>query len=209
MTIICFFGPDGSGKTSLAERLFEDCSLEGQRVKYSWMRGSHTIASVASRILSRIDSFKGEDNPYYMTKIPEGLVPIWQGLECVGVIPVILFRFVIPKLLGFEVVADRYSLDFIVWVSITTNDDGFSRGPIARWAAHLANHGTVLFFVTAKPDVLAERSGMDVDLLERQTRLYQSIIETFALKVHTIETTEATVDDSWNKVKQILRRRAV
>ncbi|MEM1674070.1 MAG: hypothetical protein QXI56_04240 [Candidatus Bathyarchaeia archaeon] len=39
MPIICFFGPDASGKTTLARELACKLSNEGHKVRLSWMRG--------------------------------------------------------------------------------------------------------------------------------------------------------------------------
>jgi thymidylate kinase len=204
VTIVCFFGPDGSGKTSLAKRVASDLSGRGHKVRYSWMRGSHTLASLVSRILSRLDSFKGEDNPYYAIRIPRRLVRLWQALECASVVPVILQRFIFPEILGFTVVADRYSIDFVVWVSMTTRDDQFSEGFVAKCATHLAGDGPVLIYVTARPEILAERSGMSVELLNRQLHLYHSLIERFSLSVHTMETSETSLDESFKKAMKIV-----
>ena len=204
MTIICFFGPDGSGKTSLAERTAEHLTGKGLNIKYSWMRGSHTLTSVISKMLSRFNYFKGEDNPYYSIRIPRKLSRLWQSLECVSVVPVIISRYLLPQLLGYTVVADRYSVDFVVWVAMTTNDEEFPKGFVAKCATRLADENTIMIFVTARPEVLAERSDMESDLLEKQIELYQSAIDNNKLRVHIVETSEDTIEDSFEKVISII-----
>ena len=59
MVIIYFFGPDGAGKSTLAKKLAWEIHKRGHKTKLSWMRGSHTIASLLAKILSRSDFFKG------------------------------------------------------------------------------------------------------------------------------------------------------
>lgn len=204
MTIICFFGPDGSGKTSLAERTAEHLSGKGFNIKYSWMRGSHTLTSVISKMLSRFDYFKGEDNPYYSIRIPRKLSRLWQSLECVSVVPVIVSRYLLPQLMGYTVVADRYSVDFVVWVAMTTNDEEFPKGFVAKCASRLADERTMMIFVTARPEVLAQRSDMEEELLEKQIELYRSAIENNGLNVHTIETSETSIEDSFKEVMSII-----
>lgn len=207
MAIIYLFGPDGSGKTTLAKRLVRDLSRNGQKVRYSWMRGSHTAASMAARLLAKLDSYKGEDNPYYGITVPKRLTRFWQALECLSVAPVVLLRFVIPHRMGYTVVADRYAIDFIVWVGTTTVDTGFVQGFIAKCAAHLAGECELLMFVTADPQTLVKRSGMDMDFLIGQTQMYMSFVRRHALDVHTIETSGKSADDSYERVMELLKER--
>ena len=206
MAIICLFGPDGSGKTTLAKKLAERLSSDGVRVRYSWMRGSHTLTSLVSRVLSRTPSFRGERNPYYGIRFPKGSGRLWQSLECMSVLPVILIRFILPHLLGFTVVADRFSIDFVVWVAMTTGDEGFSRGFVARCATHLAANHATLIYVTADTEDLEKRSGTEREFLEREIGLYLSIIESQSLNVHIVETSDSSVDESLNQVLRIVSR---
>ncbi|MCK4444137.1 MAG: thymidylate kinase [Thermoplasmata archaeon] len=208
MAIIYLFGPDGSGKTTLAKRLVRDLSRNGQKVRYSWMRGSHTAASIAARLFAKLDSYKGKDNPYYGITVPERLTRFWQALECLSVAPVILLRFVLPHRLGFTVVADRYTIDFIVWVGTTTVDAGFVQGFIAKCAAYLARECELLMFVTADPETLVKRSGMDIDFLRRQNQMYLSFVKRHSLNVYTIETSEKSVDHSYAKVMELVGERS-
>ncbi|MFX0137125.1 MAG: thymidylate kinase [Candidatus Hodarchaeota archaeon] len=205
MTIIYFFGPDGSGKTSLATKLVDNLSEKGIKVKYSWMRGSHTLASIISRALSKTQRFRGGDNPYYAIRIPKKLVKVWQILECISVIPVILSRYILPKSLGYTIIADRYSLDFIVWVALVTKDETYIKRFISRCAVHLAEKCDFLIFVTADPDELVKRSGLDKKFIVDQIQFYQIIIKDNSLKVHVIETTESNVDESMNAIVDTIK----
>jgi len=65
MPLICLFGSDGSGKTTLAKALARELEDHGFNVRISWMRGTHTLASPLARFLSRFTLFRESDNPYY------------------------------------------------------------------------------------------------------------------------------------------------
>ena len=123
--LICFFGPDGSGKSTITKGLAKRLDCEGIRAKLSWMRGTHTLASLLARFLSRFAPFRGSDNPYYGISIPNSARRIWQLLEFISALPILLVRFVLPSLLGYVVIAERYLPGFLVWVSLTTRDEDY------------------------------------------------------------------------------------
>ncbi|MGD0329215.1 MAG: AAA family ATPase [Nitrososphaeria archaeon] len=195
MTIICFFGPDGSGKTSLARTLATNLQGKGYKTKLSWMRGSHTIASVIARFLRKFAIFKGEDNPYYQITIPKKFLPIWKLIEFISVIPIILLRFVIPNLLGFIVIAERYVPDFIVWVTLTTNDLNYCKSFSSRFLNALALKSKARIYITAEyRELIKRRNGIDYLSLQRQLIIYEKLAK--ILNAFKLDTTKKSVEES-------------
>jgi hypothetical protein len=69
-----------------------------------------------ARFLSKFVTFKGSDNPYYGISIPSYMKRVRQLIEFISVLPVLLVWFLLPGLLGYTVIAERYIPDFLVWV---------------------------------------------------------------------------------------------
>ncbi len=196
MFLICFFGPDGSGKSTLAKALAEGFKRRNLKVVVSWMRGTHTLASVLARFLSRFTVFRGSDNPYYGISIPNRARRVWQLLEFISVLPVLFIKFILPCFLGYVVIAERYAPDFLVWVSLTTRDTGYLRSLEAWFMLALSAKASVKVYVTASETELIRRKGEEVNgkFLCRQLELYERIAE--LVEAYKIDTTEKSVEET-------------
>jgi len=80
--------------------------------------GTLTLVSLLAKFLSRFSAFRGSDNPYYGIRIPKGFRRLWQLIEFISAIPIVLIRFVLPNMLGFLVIAERYLPDLVAWISL-------------------------------------------------------------------------------------------
>jgi thymidylate kinase len=196
MPLICLFGPDGSGKSTLAKALAEEFRRRNLRVSVSWMRGTHTLASLLARFLSRFTPFRGSDNPYYGISIPDYAKRVWQLIEFVSVLPILLVRFMLPCFLGYVVIAERYLPDFLVWVSLTTRDASYLRSLEARFMLTLSMKADVKVCVTASEAELAKRRGGEVncEFLSRQLKLYDKVVK--LVKAYQIDTTRRSVEET-------------
>lgn len=204
MSIICLFGPDGSGKSTLAKALTKRLSDEGFKVRLSWMRGTHTLASLLARFLSRFDAFRGSDNPYYGITIPGNLRKLWQLLELVSLLPILLTRFLIPSSMSWLVVAERYVPDFLVWIALTTNDPDYLKSFSARLLLAIASKAKVKIYITAEHRKLIKRRRDSNPLfLLRQLELYDRIHK--ALNSFKLDTTDRSVSESADEVYCLVR----
>ena len=202
MVILYFFGPDGSGKSTLTKELAKQFHKQGYKTKLSWMRGSHTFTSLTAKILTKLDFFKGLENPYYNIRIPKNLRRFWQLLEFSSALPVIIGRFLIPSLMGYWVLADRYTLDLAVWICLTTRDQGFFEKLEAKVLIMLAEKTEAKFYVKADVEVLKSRTEK-LYFPQEQLRLYDKLAQ--RVKACTIDTTNQSVNEVLQEVIKTLK----
>jgi thymidylate kinase len=205
MTIICLFGPDGSGKSSHARALARELKCRGLRPMIAWMRGTHTLASILARFLSKFVTFKGSDNPYYGISIPSCMRRLWQLMEFISALPVLLFRFMLPSFLGYTVIAERYVPDFLAWVSTTTRDEDYLERLEARFMLALSAKANVRIYVTASEAELTKRRGGEVGqkFLSRQLKLYDRLAK--IVKAYKIDTTDRDIKETLNELLNLIQ----
>jgi len=202
LVILYFFGPDGAGKTTLAKGLAQIIRDKNHKAKLSWMRGSHTTASLLAKILSRSNLFKGTENPYYNISVPTKLKSLWQFFEFIGALPVIIGRFLIPSFTGYWIVADRYTLDLEVWTCLTTRDLKFLDSPEAKVLTALAKKANVKFYVKANLETLRNRAEK-LPFPEEQIRLYDTLAQTVGAII--IDTSNKSAHDALQEVLNALK----
>jgi len=206
MPIICFFGTDGSGKSTLAKALTKRLNSENFRVKLSWMRGTHTLASLLAKLLSKLTTFKGSDNPYYGITIPKGFKRLWQLVEFASALPIILLKFILPSALGSWVIAERYAPDFITWISLTTGDQRYPKSIEAKFLLALSSKAHAKIYVTATLKELSKRRKETNSIsISEQLRLYDRIAS--ALRAHRLDTTTKSVKESLEEALSLLNIR--
>jgi len=200
LLLILFFGPDGSGKTTLARILSKFLRRRGLKVKISWMRGTHTFSSLLAKFLSRFAVFKGEDNPYYKIRIPSKFRRVWQFLEVVSALPVILHRFYFPRLWGRVIVSERSALDLIVWICMTTKDLSFLKSIYAKFLLSLTMRSGAGVYVRARPEVLVSRRRGELSFSRAILQLAVYNVLARVVGACVVDTSDKGPDESFKEV---------
>jgi len=175
---LVFSGADGSGKTTVVRLLASYLSSRGSTCVH-WFRGTHLLASLLSRFLSRFSSFRGFCNPYYGTCIPRKLRWLWVHVEFWSLIPHVLTRFLL-RLFCDILVCDRGFMDFIVWVVITLDHPSFLSSIYGRFLLRLATLEDPIYLY-ADLEILSRRADVSREFIVRELAVY-SVLARYVAK---------------------------
>jgi hypothetical protein len=169
---IVISGADGSGKTTVVRLLASYFSRHGSTCVH-WFRGSHLIASLLYRLLSRFSSFRGVCNPYYGVCVPGKLRPLWVHVEFWSLIPHVIVRLILRRFCRV-LVCDRGFMDFIVWVVVTLGHPSFLSSIYGRFLLRLtALEGPVYLY--ADVGTLAGRADVPRSFIARELVAYNML----------------------------------
>jgi energy-coupling factor transporter ATP-binding protein EcfA2 len=169
---IVISGADGSGKTTVVRLLASYFSSQGSICTH-WFRGSHLLASLLYRLLSRFRSFRGYCNPYYGVCVPVKLRPLWVHVEFWSLIPHVIVRLILRRFCRV-LVCDRGFMDFIVWVVVTLGHPSFLSSIYGRFLIRLtALEGPVYLY--ADVDTLAGRADVPRSFIARELIAYNML----------------------------------
>ncbi|MGB9826903.1 MAG: hypothetical protein ACPLSM_00085 [Thermosphaera sp.] len=204
--MIYFFGPDGTGKTTHAEHVASYLRRKGCRVWRTGVKHHHTLAYLLLKLLSGKNP-DGLPLSYYgfNDELKQKIRTPWKMLELISLLPAIFYRVLLPQLLGYIVICDRYLLDTLVTLSYFLNDQELITGTYARLLTLMIPKHAVLFYMNANTETILQRKKdepLTSKLVEYYKLAYQIIIRQVKLKVVTIDTSNAKIEDVKNLVLQ-------
>lgn len=201
-------GPDGSGKSTQARNIARMLTNRGFKVRFCWIRGPHSIASILSRFLIKLGYFRlieTSESSYkvFDPKLLTGLSALWGFIEFLSVLPWIITRMYLPLLFGRIVVADRYILDTIVYAL-------YYVGPsfMTVWGKILmcmVPKNSLLICMDADTHVLQERrrnEPLTMDYLIFQRVAYKTLAK--QIDAVTIDTTNDSPTETFQDIKMYM-----
>ena len=128
---------------------------------------------------------------------------MWIWIEFYSMLPILFLRFMLPRALGYLVVAERGLIDFLVWITMTTRQPRVLTSIIGRFTMALARKTSTNIYIRADLKTLQKRrqNSPETPSLSIQLKIYDAIAK--ACKVPTVDTSNISIAES---IKQILER---
>ena len=127
---------------------------------------------------------------------------MWVWIEFYSMLPILFLRFILPRSLGYLVVAERGLIDFLVWIT-TTCQPRVLTSIIGRFTAALARKTSTNIYVRADLKTLQKRRQTSSETLSLsiQLKIYDAIAK--AYEIPTVDTSTTSIAES---IKQILEQ---
>ncbi len=197
--LIYFFGPDGTGKTTHADLTSLYLRRKGYRTWRASVKQHHTFSYLFLKILGR-ENPEGQAMSYhgFEGELVRRIRTPWKILELISLLPAVLYRVLLPLLLGFVVVCDRYVLDTLVTLSYFVKEPKLVSGAYARLLVKLIPGNSVLIYFDADTDTILRRKNdepLTEQLIEYYKKTYRALMKWSGLSTATIDTSVATIEE--------------
>jgi len=206
--IIYIFGPDGSGKTTIAKKFAESLSNKNCKVVYRWMRFNHIISKLVNgigRVTGLSEKIRYENvivgyHYYYKSSLISWMYIIATLIDLSLVYP---FKILWPLITGKIVIMDRFIYDIMVDLMI---DTGIGNLP-QRWPGKLLRkflpRCSESFYLKVDINLIHERRPDTIydNTHDKKYDLYKKLSRDF--KLNTIDNSlsiETAISNILNKV---------
>jgi len=198
---ICFMGIDGSGKTTLVNRVIAKCKTEKIPLRYVWgayeLRFLRPFLLLAKKVLVKNVS-GGQNYRAYVSELNSlgnsgCLGHIYQASTIVEYMSQILFKIGIPLVLNQHIISDRYLFDTVISMSVNLNMEKGKRKRLLRALTDICPIPDLLFFIDVPEEVAFKRKNdtPSIDYLRLRSGLYKEIAEEYkAVRLNGTKTIE-------------------
>lgn len=219
ITVVAFFGIDGSGKTTLANLLANILKKMSTKVYIVRLRAHHTLMYILIRLFfwgKNYDFKTLQGKPLhsnYIIKQYFGNKGLYVVLEIAGVLIWLMMK-ILPRLILWKkrviFIADRFIPDFIVMLSFTSNCEEHRLLKLAKFLEKIMHAKIIYFHVYVDPCVAVVR--------KREEQLYPQFTMYMALKYQwiskyleciTIDTTNRGPHELVTQIFEILKQQRI
>lgn len=182
--IIILTGIDGSGKTTVANRLLKYLQRKERKTCYTWIKSLHSLAYVVSVLLRNTSLSKTLINPNgiavrrFDPTVKKTLNKLWPYIEFISVLPWIIFKIYLPLFFGFTIIADRYVIDTVVTISIRIKKINFFQTFLGRLLLKMIPAGAMIVMLDIETSSVLKRK-YDVEYtyneIKNQIVLYRKL----------------------------------
>jgi len=198
---ICFMGIDGSGKTTLVNKVIVKCKTEQISLRYVWgayeLRFLRPFLLLAKKVLVKSGS-GGQNYKTYVSELNSlgnsvGLGHIYQASTIAEYMSQIIFKIGIPLVLNKHVISDRYLFDTVISMAVNLNMERRKRKRLLRVLTNICPIPDLLFFIDVPEDVAFERKEdtPSIDYIRFRSGLYKETAEEYkAVRLNGTKTVE-------------------
>jgi len=205
-TLLYFFGIDGSGKTSHADKLAAALESDGLEVRRASIKSHHLLAYPFYLALSK-DSPSGLHHTLpFRNPI---LKRLWAWFELGNVSLAAIIRVLFPMKRGRIVVCDRYALDSLVSLAHGLSQPEVLSGVPARIARHLIPANSVLIHMKAAAEVASSRKrdeGLDLATAAAYATAYERLVHYLELLPQEIDTGSQSFETTYGMIRDLTSR---
>jgi len=209
--LISFVGADGSGKTTLANKLMEELERKGYPTRYIWFRFPRFLA-MGLLLISRLTGFttyksygKYRVGTHHFDVRPFNL--LYPTLALLDAIAHYVLRVWIPSKLGYIVICDRWIHDMLIDIMIYTRNPHFFHTRVANLLYRLASQANIVLLVDADDDELdARRPEASYDPDASKRRLYYRLLGNLG-QVYLIKS-DVDFHITWTNLRNVLEQYA-
>jgi thymidylate kinase/predicted nucleotidyltransferase len=208
--LICLIGTDGSGKTTLADKLVNELDLKGYSAKYVWFRFPRFLTFVIL-LVSKLTGFTKYKNygKYHIVLHYFHLSPfrvIYPLVVLVDMIAYYIVKVWVPLKLGYIIVCDRWVYDILIDVALDTRNPHFLDTFVGRLLCSFATEARIIFLLDAPDHVLNARrpeACLDPYTNERRSLYHRFSILSGVYSVNS----NTDFDITWKNLLNLLKQK--
>jgi len=187
--VICIYGPDGSGKSTICNELVRVLNQKGIKATYRWMRFNHITSKVVNgigRLTGLSEKVRYNGNVvvgYHHYNRSSALSWLYIYSTITDLFLVYPFKIVWPMLTGKVIVIDRFIYDILVDLMVDTGIDNlYKKWPIRILKKLLPVDSACFFFEVDIDTIRTRRPDTMHDINYRKKYdLYKNLSKEFAL----------------------------